>query len=121
METPTFHARRVGMVFINFLNARIPRIDADFQGKDCVHKNPIRTISRIELGANNWVGINPILPKHAPVRDLKGIITLASRIEIGDYDPHSLVSQMTAGNVGSQSISLMSALEGEARNKTNIC
>ena len=85
------HARRVGIVFIKFPNAHADFQD-NFKDKFYVRRNHLRTISKIEIEADNWVEINPIIPKHAPLRDLKEIIPLAPRIEIGDYDPHSLVS-----------------------------
>ena len=122
-KTLTFLARRVDLVFIKPINARIPRLDADLQGKNCVQKtksNPPRTISRIEIETNHWVEIDPILPNHAPLRDLKEIIILTPRIEIRDCDPHSLVIRVTAGNVGRKNRSLLSVREGEARNRTNI-
>ena len=105
---------------IHKVSKRSRRFSGQFQGQICVHRNPLRTISKIEIEADNWVEINPILPKHAPLRDLKEIIPLAPRIKIGDYDPHSLVSLVTAGNVGSRVINLMSVREGEDRNKTNM-
>ena len=113
------HARRVGIVFIKFPNAHAD-FQESFKSRLCVHRNPLRTISKIEIEADNWVKINPIIPKYTPLRDLKETIPLAPIIKIGDYDHPSLVSLVTAGNVGSRDISLMSVREGEDRNKTNM-
>ena len=104
------HAHRIGIVFINFPNAHADFQDS-FKDRLCVVKNTVRRISETEIGANDWVEINLLLTNHAPLRDTKRVITLGPETETkpDDCDPHSLVSLMTAGNVGRRVTNLLSA------------